>query len=164
MSQVGTLAVKRLAEMLGGQTGISAGISAVAAKLSISAAGIPAPRIVAINIASEVVEKSAGTQYPSIHVYCERLANQLREKFRTFSGTARMAMDIRVTHDRLDGIANLIQLYADAATEVLDTHRGDWGQGMFFPGSYELTYGTVKHGGKNFIQTAKLTFDLEVSR
>ena len=135
-----------------------------AAKLSVAAATIPPPQVVSLNIASDVIEKSAGTHYPSIHVYCEKLNNQLREKFRAFSGTARMAMEIRVTHDRLDGIVNLIQIYADAATEVLDTHRGDWGQGLFFPGAYELTYGTVKHGGRNFIQTAKLAFDLEVSR
>ena len=164
MAQVGTLAVKALAQTLAGQTGIRAGMAAVAAKLSLPLASIPAPQVIALNIASDAIEKSAGTQYPCLHVYCEKLSNQLREKFRTFSGTARMVIEIRVTHDRLDGIANLIQVYADAATEVLDTHRGDWGQGMFLPGAYELTYGPVKHGGKNFIQTAKLNFDLEVSR
>jgi hypothetical protein len=46
---------------------------------------------------------------------------------------------------------------------VLDAHRGDWGGGMFFAGGYEVSFGTTKHGGKNFIQAAKVTFDVDVS-
>jgi hypothetical protein len=34
---------------------------------------------------------------------------------------------------------------------------------MFFAGAYEASYGAIKHGGKNFVQQAKITFDIEVS-
>jgi hypothetical protein len=36
--------------------------------------------------------------------------------------------------------------------------------GVFYGGVYEVEYGAVKHGGKNFIQIAKVTFNLEISR
>ncbi len=52
---------------------------------------------------------------------------------------------------------------SQAVTRVLDTNRGDWGGGILFGGSYEVTYGPVKHGGKNLLQTAKITFALEAS-
>ena len=34
----------------------------------------------------------------------------------------------------------------------------------FFGGGYEINYSQVKHGGKNFIQTARVSFELEMSR
>jgi hypothetical protein len=53
--------------------------------------------------------------------------------------------------------------YVDAITQVLDKSRGDWGDGVFFDGGYEVTFGGVKHGGRNFLQIAKVVFALEIS-
>ena len=70
---------------------------------------------------------------------------------------------MRVTHDRLEGLDQMAQAYVDALTQVLDSNRGDWGDGLFYTGGYTVTYQPVKHGGKNFLQTAKVSFDLQVS-
>jgi hypothetical protein len=35
---------------------------------------------------------------------------------------------------------------------------------MYYTGGYEVALGAVKHGGRNFIQTAKITFQIGVSR
>jgi hypothetical protein len=48
-------------------------------------------------------------------------------------------------------------------TQVLDQNRGDWGEGMYYTGCYEATFGPVKHGGLNFIQIGKVTFEVGVS-
>ncbi len=72
-------------------------------------------------------------------------------------------MEARVTHDRLEELSRRLELYVEAVTEVLDSHRGDWGGGVFYAGGYEVTFGASKHGGKNFLQTAKVTFDVDVS-
>jgi hypothetical protein len=96
-------------------------------------------------------------------VYCERVSNLLREKYRRFSGTVRMAIEIRDSRDRIEGLEDEVRYYADAVAQVLDSNRGDWGDGVFYPGGYEVTFGPVKQGGKNFLQSAKATFDLEVS-
>jgi hypothetical protein len=34
---------------------------------------------------------------------------------------------------------------------------------MFYAGGYEASFGPVKQGGKNFIQVAKVTFEIGVS-
>jgi hypothetical protein len=58
----------------------------------------------------------------------------------------------------------MLQLYVDAVTRVLDRSRGDWSEGMYYTGGYEVTFGAVKRGGKNFVQTAKVAFEVGVSR
>jgi hypothetical protein len=119
--------------------------------------------IVAQNTAPELAEKTVGAKYPAIYVYCGRVSNLLREKFRTFSGEAQMAAEVRVSQDRLEGLEAQTQSLAEAVTGALDVQRGDWGDGMFFGGGYEISYGPVKHGGRNFLQIAKVTFTVEVS-
>ena len=114
-------------------------------------------------MAPELAERTAGVQYPVFYVYCEKITNELREKFRTFSGKARLAVDVRASSDRLESLGQNLALLVEAVTDVLDTHRGDWGGGIFYAGKYEAAFGQTKHGGKNFIQTAKVSFDVEVS-
>jgi hypothetical protein len=96
-------------------------------------------------------------------VYCERISNTLREKFRRFSGSARIAVEVRGSLDRLEGLEEQIRFYADAVAQVLDNNRGDWGDGVFYPGGYEVTFGPVKQGGRNYLQTAKASFEVEIS-
>src|ERR1017187_4236679 len=74
-----------------------------------------------------------------------------------------VAIEVRVSQDRLVGIENQLQTYVDAVTQVLDQNRGDWGEGMFYAGCYEAALGPVKHGGRNFIQAGKVTFEVGVS-
>ena len=120
-------------------------------------------QVIAQNVAPEVIEKSKATHYPTVHLYCGKVINQLREKFRTFSGEAHMSIEVRLSQDRLDGLETMLQVYTDAVTRVLEQSRGDWGDGVFYCGGYEIAYGPVKHGGRNFLQIAKVTFVTEIS-
>lgn len=163
MAQIGTIAVKKAAGLLRAPAGLQAGLAAIAQANRIELPLIEAAQIISQNVPAEVIEKSAGTKYPAFHIYCEKLQNTLREKFRQFSGTATLSVDVRVTHDRLEGLDHRLQWYVDALTNVLDTNRGDWDNGLFYTGGYTVTYQPVKHGGKNFLQTAKVSFDVQVS-
>jgi hypothetical protein len=46
---------------------------------------------------------------------------------------------------------------------VLNVSSGDWGGGMYYGGGYQIAFAPVKQGGKSFIQTAKITFEIGVS-
>jgi hypothetical protein len=116
------------------------------------------------NVSAELEEKSGPLRYPVVHVYCERLVNDLREKFRTFSGRAHMAIAVRLSHDRLEGLAGAVEAYADAVVRTLDGTRGDWGDGMYYAGGYEVAFGATKRGGRNFLQTATIRLAVEISR
>src|SRR5260370_41691144 len=130
---------------------------------NVSRPEISVQQIIAQNAAGDLFERSTATKYPLIYVYCSKVVNQLREKFRKFSGDAQMVVEARVSQDRLEEMETHVQFYVDAITQVLDNNRGDWGDGVFYGGGYEVTYGGVKHGGRNFIQIAKVSFVLEIS-
>ena len=163
MAQVANASTSRLAAILGSPTGLPFTLAAISSRENARLGQITPPHVLPQNVAPELAERTAGVQYPAFYVNCEKLTNLLREKFRTFSGTARLAVDVRVTHDRLEDLTRLLELHVEAVTDVLDSQRGDWGGGMFYAGGYEVTFGGTKHGGKNFIQGAKVTFDVDVS-
>lgn len=163
MARVGRVATGKLQGILAGESGLNLSVAAISEAAGVVLAPLGEQQVMAQNVAAELAERSSGATYPAVHIYCERVQNQLREKFRTFSGKARLAAEIRVSQDRLEGIEEQVQLYADALTKVLDGSRGDWGDGMFYTGGYEVVYNPVKHGGKNFLQTAKVTFEVDVS-
>jgi hypothetical protein len=117
-----------------------------------------------VNVAADLAEKTAGVRYPVVNIYCEKIINDHKEKFRTFSGRVQVAAEIRLSQDRLTGLTDALETFVDAVSDVLAKNRGDWGDGMFYGGAYEVIFTAIKHGGKNFIQSAKVTFDVEVSK
>lgn len=163
MAQAGNVTTNYIVEMLGEPTGLPFSVAAVAERAGVELESLNPGRILSQNIAFETAERSTGAQYPAMYVYCEKLSNLLTEKFRTFSGKARMAIEVRVSQDRLEGMQRLLELYVEAVTDVLDAHRGNWGSGMFYAGGYEASFGGIKHGGKNFIQTGKVMFEVDIS-
>lgn len=163
MAVLGSAVTSRVREIMTAATGLPYAVSAIAEREHVELAPIDPSQVMALNIASATAERSAGATYPAIYTYCETLANLQKEKFRTFSGKAYMAVEVRVTHDRLEKVSSTLEYYTGAVTEVLDANRGDWGGGMFYTGGYKVEFGPIKHGGKNFLQTAKVLFEVEVS-
>jgi hypothetical protein len=164
MARLASAVANRVREVMVGQQELSGEVAQLALEAGINEPRLNPGQLVARNVSAELAEKSSGVAYPAFFVYCEKLSNTLREKFRTFSGTARMAVEARASQDRLEGLEDRLHIYVDAVTNLLDASRGDWGQGMFYTGGYEVSFGAVKHGGKNFLQTAKVVFEIEVSR
>jgi hypothetical protein len=161
--QIGTLSTNKLTGILLASGGVPDTVAALAAEQSIPLPGIAASQIIAQNVPPEIAERSSVTKYPIVCMYCNKISNVLREKFRTFSGDADMVIEARISQDRLEDVGMQTQLYVDAITQVLDSNRGDWGNGVFFSGKYEVVFGGVKQGGLNFIQIAKVSFVLDIS-
>ena len=157
MARISTAAVSALSDLLSGPNGLPDRIAA----LTESAASQNVPPlssgdIAARHVAADLAEKTSGVRYPSVHVYCEKVVNELREKFRRFSGTANLVVDIRVSHEHMEPLQAMLQTYAEAVTDVLDSNRGHWSQSVFYTGGYAIQYGPIKRGGRNFLQAAKV--------
>ncbi len=163
MAQAGTLATNKLFSILTSPQGVPATISVIADLDRIQPPVFSADQVMIQNVAPEIVERSTAVRYPSLNVYCNSVKNNLREKFRTFSGEVQMVVETRVSQDRLEGLEAVSQLYVDAVTQVLDQNRGDWGNGVSYNGAYDISYGAVKHGARNFLQIAKVSLGIEVS-
>ena len=66
--------------------------------------------------------------------------------------------------EKLEALEAHTQVYVDAVCALLDEARGDWGEGSFYPGGYDVSYEPVVRGGRNLLQKAKVSFDVEVSK
>ncbi|HTM48813.1 MAG TPA: hypothetical protein VL285_09045 [Bryobacteraceae bacterium] len=163
MANIGTRATTKLFQLLKTPAGLSENLAAVAELEGLILAPISDRQVLIQNVAQEFLERSLDLKYPTLLLYCEKITNDLREKFRTFSGKAQMAIEVRVSQDRIEGLEKLLEVYVDTVTRILDQNRGDWGNGMFYTGGYEATFGEMKHGGRNFIQTGKIRFEVLAS-
>jgi hypothetical protein len=163
-ARIGSATTVKVMQRITGPAGVNSSLAALTQAGSALASPLDSAQVRSQNVAADVAERSTTVQYPAVNVYCEKIANTLKEKFRTFSGNVLMAIELRHSQDRLDGLQDSLELYTDALTEVLNTGRGDWGDGMFYGGAYEVSFGPVKKGGKNYIQVAKVTFEIGVSR
>jgi hypothetical protein len=163
MLQIAASTTKKLAEILASNRGIPAAVAEISSEQGLVLAAVTPHQVISHNIPPELSERSTASKYPLIYVYCNKLVNGLREKFRTFSGEAEMVVEARVSQDRLEQIDSNLHAYVDAITGVLDENRGDWGDGVFYGGGYEVTFGGIKQGGRNFIQIAKVSFAVEIS-
>jgi len=163
MANVGTIATSRLRQLLLTPGGLEENLAAVAEREGLKLPPIGVRQVLTQNAAQELIERSLDLKFPLILLYCEKITNDLREKFRTFSGKAHMTLEVRVSQDRVEGLERLLEVYVDTVTRVLDQNRGDWGNGMFYTGGYEATFGEMAHGGRNFIQAGKIKFEVAVS-
>jgi hypothetical protein len=143
--------------------GLGSTVANVAADSGIPLTPIPPEHVIDQNVPVSLAERSAAVKYPVVHVYSDRTRNLLTEKFRNFSGKVRAVAEVRVSQDRIEGLEDQLRLYVDSVTQVLDTNRGTWGQGVFFTGGYEVTYEPVQQGGRNLLQIAKVTFEVDLS-
>jgi hypothetical protein len=163
MLQIAGWSTKKVMGVLAAEDGLPEAVEALVEQQGMVLPAIARQQIIAQNVAADISEQSTTAKYPLVYVYCNKVVNELREKFRAFSGDAEMVVEARVSQDRLDQIETTLQAYVDAITQVLDNSRGDWGDGVFFDGGYQVTFGGVKHGGRNFLQIAKISFVLEIS-
>jgi len=156
-------ATSKLQELLTAPNGLNASLAALAQSESVTVPTISPVNLFTDNVSSDIAEKTVEPKYTAIYIYCDKIANALTEKFRSFSGTVEMMIDVRVSQDRLEGIDRASQLYTTAVTQTLNQNRGDWGLGLFYAGRYEISFGPVKHGGRNFIKSTKISVQLDAS-
>lgn len=156
MANISTTAVRAFSQLLTGTQGLPDRIAQASLDNGASMPSISPSEIVQRHVAADIAEKTSGVRYPSIHVYCERVVNELREKFRRFSGSADLVAEIRVSHEHMDDLQSVLQTYAEFVTDILDSKRGQWAPGLFYTGGYKVQYGPIKRGGRNFLQSAKV--------
>ncbi len=164
MAQAASIAAGKVVAMLTDPVaGVGPVLAEIAANAGVELPGIAAESVIAQNAPVALMEKSSAVKYPVVLVYADRVQNLLTEKFRNFSGKVRAVAEVRASQDRIEGLEERVRLYVDAVTQVLDANRGDWGQGMFFTGGYEVKFDPVQHGGRNVLQVAKVIFEVDLS-
>jgi len=113
---------------------------------------------------AELQEKAGATKYPVVHVYCEKIESRPSERLRPFAGSVQLAVEIRVSQDRLEGITEQLLLYMDSVRNVVESNAGCIASGLYLSNEYEAQVDAVKKGGLNFLQSAKITCTVMVNR
>lgn len=162
VANIPATATEAVINVLTAQAGQDFALNAIVTGLG-QVSAIPRVSILPGNTPADMFEKSLALKYPTVNVFCEKLANTLKEKYRVFSGTVHMVVEIRHSEDQIQNIQDSLQIYTTAVCQLLDTSRGDFGGGVFYAGGYEVAFNPLKRGGRNFLQTARVGFDLDVS-
>ena len=164
MARIANTATQTLAGLLRSDRGLAPAVAEVAQRENLDLAPIEPAAIRTGNPGGVLAGRSRVARYPVLSVYCDQVANLQREKFRRFSGTARMNIEVRVSGERFERLERELQLYVDAVTDVLEDRRGDWGQGISYAGGYTIEFAPVEQGGRNFVQSARIRLELDVSQ
>jgi hypothetical protein len=163
MARISSMATSALTRHLNGERGLPDKVGELVLSSEIRVSPISAADILERYVSADLAEKTSGVRYPIVYVYCEKVVNSLKEKFRTFSGTADLCVEIRVSHEHMDALQSSLQMYVEAVTDVLDGKRGQWGKGVYYTGGYEIEFSPIKRGGRSFVQAAKVELTVNVS-
>jgi hypothetical protein len=121
-------------------------------------------QVVLSSAGPDIGDKDVELTYPRVCLYSAGLKNTKTEKFRALSGTLSMIADVWASANLVSDSDRWIHYYVTAVASVLSANTGDWGNGMFFPGVYDVQFQTPKSGGLGYVQSARITFQLIVSQ
>jgi len=147
-------------QVFGGAAGINAQLAEMAGARTLPRVG----SILRLSASIESYEKTTAVRYPAATLCCQKIKNAQTEKFRSLSGTATLALDIRVTGERAEDIEAHLNTYVEAACRVLESSLGQWTNAGFYAGAYDVKFQGIRPGGKQFTKSAEIVFDIQLSR
>ena len=139
-------------DLLNGVAGLAASLESYAALAPLTAA----PLAMLSHAPEELQEKRQKVVYPLCRVYCDQIQNDAKVKFREFSGTYRVVVEVTHSQDRLDGLTETLHATADAVSSVFDRNCGNLGNGMVLQPGYIAEIDAVKTGGLHYQQSARV--------
>ncbi len=142
------------ADLLNATAGLAASLTDYAALAEF----MTAPVATVSHVPQELQERQKKVAYPICRVYCDQVQNDGRVKFRRFSGTYRVVVEVTHSQDRLEGITETLQSTADAVSDALDRNSGNLGAGMVLQPGYVAEVDEVKKGGLHYQQSARVKF------
>ena len=107
---IGSLITGQVMALLTGTSGVNFCLSALAQANGQPFSPLNEAQVRAQNVAPDIADKSNTMQYPAVNVYCEKIVNNLEEKFRTFSGSVQTTVELRHSQDRLDGLQDALEI------------------------------------------------------
>ncbi len=125
---------------------------------------ILSPQVVVSAVTPQLGDMDLQLTYPRVCLYTAGVKNTHIEKFRSLSGTIVLVLDIWTSGNLLTQVDQWSHYYVQAVTDILRENTGDWGNGIFFDGSYDLQFYSPIAGGMGFVQNTKVTCSLHVSQ
>jgi hypothetical protein len=143
-------------------SGFQAQLNRIATRDGVSLKALAPRSLFVMNAPPELVDQSRDADYPELFVFAEALENTQREKGASFSGTARLGADVRISSEIPDQLEADLHRHVEAVLNVLDAAGAEWGPGIAYGGRYSVACAPARLGGNNFLQTARISFDLDL--
>ena len=157
------IAAQKLATLLTDGGALQTQISAIAALANKDIPTIDSTQVVISSVAPDLADKDVQLSYPRVCLYSNVVKNAQTEKFRSFSGAVGVVAEIWASANLVTQTDDWIHYYVEAITSILRAHVGDWGDGMFFSGRYDVRFQQPKAGGLGFVESAAITCSVEAS-
>jgi hypothetical protein len=152
MSTPTTQVLEKAASLLNAATGLTASLTNYLALAPLTAA----PVAIVSHAPQDLEEKQQKVVYPICRIYCDQILNDGNVKFRQFSGTYRVVVEVTNSQDKLEGLTDTLQSTADAVSDVFDRNSGNLGGGMVLKPGYQAEIDAVKKGGLHYQQSARV--------
>ena len=144
--------LQETASLLNAAGGLAASLANYSALAELNAA----PVAIVSHVPQELQEKQQKILYPICRIYCDQIQNEGKVKFRKFSGTYRVVVEVTHSQDRLEGLTDTLQTNLDAVGDVLDRNSGNLGEGMVLKQGYQAEIDVVKKGGMHYQQSGRV--------
>ena len=158
------LATQKVSDLLTSDEALQQQIASIAAAANDSIPEITAAQIVLSSASPDIADRNIQLTYPRICLYSGGVRNTQEEKFRSLSGAVSVVAEIWASGNLVNNTDRWIHFYVEAMTNILRQNIGDWGDGLFFSGAYDVQFQAPKSGGLGFVQSAKVVSTLNVSR
>jgi hypothetical protein len=158
------LAAQKVADLLTTNDALLQQITSLSAANNVVLPVIPSAQVILSSVDPNIGDDNVQLTYPRICVYPWTAKNAKIEKFRSFSGTVSVIAEVWASGELVQQIDQWIHFYVDAYSTLLRQNVGDWGDGVFFSGIYEVQFQAPKAGGFGFVESAKVTSTLNLSR
>jgi hypothetical protein len=158
------LAAQKLADLLVKQDALEQTINALAISSRVALPGITSTGVVLSSASAEIADKDFQLTYPRVCLYSTAVKNTQIEKFRSLSGIVSVTAELWASANLLQDTDQWIHFYVEALTIILRQSIGDWGDGIFFSGVYDVHFQPLKLGGFGYVESAKVICNVNVSR
>jgi len=155
---------QKLSDLLTNENALEQAINTLAASANLTLPAITSSGVVLSSASADIADKDFQLTYPRVCLYSTAVKNTQIEKFRSLSGTVAVIAELWASANLLQNADQWIHFYVEALTNILRQSIGDWGDGMFFSGVYDVQFQPPKLGGFGYIESAKVTCNVDVSR
>jgi hypothetical protein len=158
------LAAQKLSGLLTNGDALQQQLSNLASVCNVNVPVIPSAQVTLSSASPDTADLKLQLTYPRICLYSSGLKNTQAEKFRSFSGSVSVTAEIWASGNLASDTDQWIHFYVEGVTQILNQNIGDWGDGLFFSGAYDVQLQAPKAGGFGYVESAKVTCSLNVSR
>ena len=158
------IAAQKVANLLTEENALQTQVDAIASLANQNLPTIDSSRIVISSVPPDLGDRDVQLPYPRVCLYSNAVKNAQMEKFRSFSGAVGVVAEVWASANLVTQTDVWIHYYVEAISTILRNNIGDWGDGMFFSGRYDVKFQQPIAGGLGFVESAAIACSIEISR